>query len=371
MIMTQRKSLETNAHAKTLIISVDAPYNTIGNIELYFEEFRNLVKTNRIMYDAEFFVKLRSIDPAYFITKGKLDDIKDFCIKNEIEEVIISEPLSGQQERNLEDILDCPVLDRTGLILQIFQKAAQSAEGKIQVAIASFQHQKTRLAGRGIFMSQQAGHRGTRGPGQTAKERELLHIKNTILKLKKQLNVMHKARETQRKKRITSTLPHICLIGYTNAGKSTILNSLTNSDVYAHDQLFATLDTTTRELYIDGKKRGLLSDTVGFIQLLPHHLIEAFKSTLSELQYADLLLLVVDAADSNFPNHISVVQEILRTLQVDKPIVYVFNKIDKVDDMQILKQQIESYAPHVLVSGLAKESLQELSAFIDSFINSL
>lgn len=365
--MKQKQLHETVIKPKTLIIGIHAPYNTVENIEAYFEEFRNLVKTNRVAHDHELLIKLRTIDPAHFLTKGKLDEIKSFCEKYAIEEVIISEPLTGQQERNLEDMLDCSVLDRTGLILQIFQKAAHSAEGKIQVAIASLQHQKTRLAGRGIFMSQQAGHRGTRGPGQTAKEREALHIKNTIIKLKKQLNDLAQSRETQRKKRVENLLPQICLIGYTNAGKSSILNALTKSNVYAQDELFATLDTTTRELYINNKKKGLLSDTVGFIQLLPHHLIEAFKSTLSELQYAHLLLHVIDISDPNFPDHINVVQSILQDLAIDKPMLYVFNKIDKIDAMNELSTKMIDYSPRVVVSALSKEGLMPLISFIDSW----
>lgn len=251
--------------------------------------------------------------------------------------------------------------------MQIFEKAAHSAEGKTQVGIAMLQYKKTRIAGKGVSMSQQAGHFGTRGPGETAKEKELRHINNNILRLRRQLAVMHKARETQRKRRINAQVPHICLIGYTNAGKSTILNALTKSNVYAQDQLFATLDTTTRELYIDGQKKGLLSDTVGFIQLLPHQLIEAFKSTLSELQYADLLLHVVDASNPNFPDHIKVVQDILTELKVNKPILYVFNKADKIINNTRFMEDIIPYMPRVIVNSLSKETLQELNDFLASW----
>lgn len=362
--MAKRQDLKTAYHPKTLALGIDAPYNKIKSIDAYFEEFLNLIKTNQITIDEKLFISLRTIDSAYFITKGKLEQIKEFCDTNNIEQVIISEPLTAQQERNLEDILQCPVIDRTGLILEIFEKAAQSAEGKAQVGIALLQHQKTRLAGKGISMSQQAGRIGSRGPGETAKEEQIRHINNAITRLKRQLETMHQARETQRKQRLTAKIPLICLIGYTNAGKSTILNALTKSTVLAEDKLFATLDTTTRELYIDGKKKGLLSDTVGFIQLLPPHLIEAFKSTLSELNYASLLLHVIDLSDPSFQDHIKTVHEILDDLEVNKPLLYVFNKIDRVENLDTLLPLLEQYQPHVLVSAQSKEGLQELINFL-------
>lgn len=365
--MAKRQDLKTTYHPKTLALGIDTPYNPVKSIDAYFEEFLNLIKTDQIQVDEKLFIKLRTIDSSYFLTKGKLEQIKEFCDQNKIEQVIISEPLTAQQERNIEDVLQCVVIDRTGLILQIFEKAAQSAEGKAQVAIAMLQHQKTRLAGRGISMSQQAGRIGSRGPGETAKEEHIRHINNTIHRFKRQLETMDQARETQRKQRIAAKVPLICLIGYTNAGKSTILNALTKSSVLAEDKLFATLDTTTRELYVDGKKKGLLSDTVGFIQLLPPHLIEAFKSTLSELQYANLLLQVVDVSDPSFQDHIRTVHEILNDLEIEKPMLYVFNKIDKVANIDELMPLLEQYQPHVMVSARSKENLKPLIDFLASW----
>ncbi len=365
--MTKRQDLKTTYHPKTLALGIDTPYNRVKNIDAYFEEFLNLIKTDRIKVDQKLFIKLRTIDSAYFLTKGKLEQLKELCDQNNIEQIIVSEPLTAQQERNLEDMLHCTIIDRTGLILQIFEKAAQSAEGKAQVAIAMLQHQKTRLAGKGVSMSQQAGRIGSRGPGETAKEEQVRHLNNTILRFKRQLEVMHHARETQRKQRIAAQVPLICLIGYTNAGKSTILNTLTKSSVLAEDKLFATLDTTIRELYIDSKKKGLLSDTVGFIQLLPPHLIEAFKSTLSELQYANLLLHVIDVADPSFQDHIKTVHEILDDLEVHKPMLYVFNKLDKVDDIDAVMPTLERYEPHVIVSARSKEGLKPLIDFLASW----
>jgi len=363
--MTRKAESTAPEIPNILLLGIKAPYNKIQNIDGYFQEFVNLARSNGIKTDHTMFIKLRDIDSAYFLTKGKLEEVKDYCDKNKIEEVIISEPLTAQQERNLTDFLDCRVFDRTQLILEIFEKAAHSAEGKTQVAIAMLKHKKSRVAGKGIFLEQQAGVRGVRGgPGETAKEKELRHIDDQIFKYKKQLKQIEKTRETQRKRRLRAAFPLISLIGYTNAGKSTILNALTKSDVLAEDKLFATLDTTTRELFIDKEKVALISDTVGFVQLLPHHLIEAFKSTLAELRYAGLLLLVIDSSDPNWEDHIDVVQQILNELSVDKPVLYVFNKIDQVEGQQALIDQFERYKPHVLVSAIKPKGLLPLQQWL-------
>ena len=354
----------TQSHPKTLIIGVLAPYNKTNYPESYFQEFVNLVKTNRTGYDHEMFITLREVDPRTFFTKGKVAEIKKFCDEQEIEEVIISEPLTVQQERNLHEYLHTNIFDRTRLILEIFEKNATSAEGKLQVHIAMLNFDKSRLAGQGVFLSQQAGKIGARGPGETLKERETRHIETAVLKLKRQLESLEKARQTQRKRRMISQVPLICLIGYTNAGKSTVLNALTKSDVLAEDRLFATLDTTTRELHIDKKKVGVISDTVGFIQQLPHQLINAFKSTLSELNYADLLLHVVDVSDPNWQNHIQVVQGILKELDVDKPTLYVFNKADKIESTDQLLDSLSYYQPHVLISAASKDGIAPLKDFL-------
>jgi len=352
---------------KILLLGIDAPYNKIKDKNSYFDEFLNLAKSNGVDYDKTLFIKLRNVDPGFFLTKGKLEEIKEFCKQHGIEEIIVSEALTAQQERNLRDLLECPVFDRTKLILEIFEKGAHSAEGKTQVSIAMLQHQKSRLAGKGIHLSQQAGMIGVRGPGETAKEKAMRHIEHTIIKLKKQLLTIEKTRETQRKKRLIYNVPHMCLIGYTNTGKSSILNVLTKSNVKAEDKLFATLDTTTRKLHIDGEKKGIMSDTVGFIQQLPPHLIEAFKSTLSELHYADLLIHVVDISDTNWEPHIKIVHDILQDLGIHKEMLYVFNKIDKVDDKEAARTMLINYQPYVVTCAQSKEELQPLINFLASW----
>ncbi len=366
--MTKKAQLLSAYRPKVLVVGIHAPYNHTPDINAYFEEFVNLVKSNNIKFDEIIFFKLRDIDPGTFIQKGKLEQLLELCEKHDIDEVILSEPISPQQERNLRDFLHRKVFDRTQLILEIFEKSAHSAEGKTQVQIAMLQHKKSRLSGRGVHLAQQSGTAGTMaGAGETAKERERRHIEDEIIKLKKQLERIHQTRETQRKQRLTHDVPLICLIGYTNAGKSTILNTLTKSDVLAEDRLFATLDTTTRQLFIGGKKKGVISDTVGFIQLLPPKLIEAFKSTLMELQYADLLLHVVDVSDPNWENHIHVVEQILDDLNVEKPILYVLNKADKINVTPSLENSLEKYMPHVLISAKHKENIAPLTDYIENW----
>lgn len=362
--MKPTRSIPSIAHPCTLLLGIDAPYNKTKNIQSYFDEFIHLVKSNNIPYNHQLFIKLRSIDTGYFLTKGKLEEVRAFCEENNIEEVICSEPLTAQQERNISELFHCKVFDRTQLILEIFEKSAHSAEGKMQVAIAMFNHQKSRVAGKGLHMSQQAGHIGGRGPGETAKEKELRHIENQINRYKKELKSIQKIRENQRKRRLENRVPHICLIGYTNTGKSTILNALTNANVLAADQLFATLDTTTRELFVNGQKKGIISDTVGFIQQLPHQLIEAFKSTLDELQYADLLLHVVDAADPSWKEHIDIVNKILHELNVTKEMVYVFNKADIETEHPITEHDKELYQPHVTVSARSSKGIEPLVNYL-------
>jgi|GEM_PF-505624 len=342
--MSKKLFYETNQTPKTLIIGVNAPYQKSSTLDNYLEEFRNLVKADNIVYEEMLVIKLRDISPVCFFTQGKLEEIKKKCEELKIQSIIISDSLTPQQERNIEDFLGTEVTDRTQLILEIFEKAARSVEGKTQVAIAMLQHRKTRLAGKGVYLEQQSGAVGVRGGfGEKLKERDRRYLDSQITKYKKQLIELQKVRNTQRKVRLDSQIPQICLVGYTNAGKSTILNSLTHSDTLAIDKLFATLDTTTRGLFIDNKQKGIISDTVGFIQQLPPNLIAAFKSTLSELQYADLLLHVVDLSDTNWQAHVQVVNQILADLKIDKEMLYVFNKKDKIDPI-LLREPSQLHA---------------------------
>ncbi len=361
--MKKRESTPTLEHPKTVLIAVQAPYNKTKDIDSYFSEFIHLISSNDIEYCDIIYIKLREIDSGYFLTKGKVEEVRAYCEKNEIADVVFSEPLTAQQERNLTDIFHCRVFDRAQIILELFERSAHSAEGKLQVEIAMLRHNKTRTTGKGISMSQQSGHKGNKGPGETARERELRCINDLINKLQEQLKSLEKTREQQRKQRLDRAVPHVCLIGYTNSGKSSLLNNLTKADVLAQNKLFSTLDTTTREFYIDGKKKGIISDTVGFIQMLPPLLVEAFKSTISELRYADLLLHVIDSSDKNWEPHIQVVNEILKELKVDKPILYIFNKTDKIN-VADFQEQWNNYIPHVAINTLSKAGIEPLVEYL-------
>ncbi|MBP7854318.1 GTPase HflX [Candidatus Babeliales bacterium] len=365
--MAKGTLIDTKFEKKSLLIGVHTPYNKIDNIQAYYDEFINLATTYGVTDFINVNVKLREINPGHFFTKGKLEEIKAIFDAHEFDEIIISDMLSAQQERNLDKLFNCPILDRTRLILAIFEKAATTSEGKLQVEIAKLEFAKTRVSGQGVSMDQQSGSIGVRsGPGETIKEATLRHLNKSIVTLKKHLEQLEKSRATQRKQRLNNKISQLCLIGYTNAGKSTILNALTQSDVLAKDQLFATLDTTTRQLTIDGKKIGLISDTVGFIQQLPHQLIESFKSTLAELKYASLLLVVIDIADDNWKSHIDVVLETLDGLNVEKEILFVFNKIDRLTKKE-LQERLSSFAffaPYVAISCTKPKGLDPLKKYL-------
>jgi len=366
--MAKAQNVSTGNDVKVLLIGVQAPDNHTKDIQSYHQEFINLAETLGVHNYATMFIKLRSYDNKYFFTQGKLEEIKAFYDACDATEIIISEQLNGQQERNLQDYLECRIFDRTRLILSIFEKAAISAAGKLQVEIAQLELLKTRLAGHGIHLEQQAGTIGVKGPGETLKEETSRQLEQLILTAKRKIAHLDKIRDTQRKRRLNHEVSQACLIGYTNAGKSSILNMLTNSDVLAEDKLFATLDTTTRQLFINHKKCGLISDTVGFIQNLPHQLIDAFKSTLSELQYANLLLHVVDIADSNWKSHIKVVLTTLKELKVDKEMLFVFNKSDLLtpEELQSRIDNFDFFGPYVVVNSLSKEGLEPLTNYIAS-----
>jgi GTP-binding protein HflX len=315
------------------------------------------------VYDDAIFMKLRYVESNIFLTKGKLEELILFCDGRKFDQIIFSEILSPLQERNLEDALGCPVIDREQLILDIFSHSAKTAEGKIQIEMATIEFMRTRINGKGKEFAQQAGFIGTRGPGETFKEEIKRHFADKFRQAKKKLDTLYNARSIQRKQRLENKIPLISIIGYTNAGKSSLLNRLTKSDVLAEDKLFATLDTTTRELYIDSARKYLVSDTVGFISNLPHNLIEAFKSTLDELSYANWLLHVIDLSNPSWEEQIAVVNATLVDLQVGpKQIIHVFNKMDRIspEEMEALHDRLQNYTPAVFVNTMSKEGVAPL-----------
>lgn len=274
-------------------------------------------------------------DPGTFIGDGKVLELKDFIAANECDLAVFDNELSPSQMRVLSEALGIKVLDRSGLILDIFAQRAQSREGQLQVELAQYKYLLPRLTGMWTHLVRQTASGGsspigTRGPGETQLESDRRHIRRKIQKLEEELSDVRKVRSVQRRRREKNAMPVVALVGYTNAGKSTLLNRLTGSDIPANDRLFDTLDTTTRRLRLDETREVLLSDTVGFIRKLPTHLIEAFKATLEELSYADVLLHVIDISNPEWETQAQIVDELIRQLGAEStPCVRVFNKCDR------------------------------------------
>ena len=272
-------------------------------------------------------------DPRTLIGSGKVKELATLCRDNQVSLVVFDCDLSPVQIRNLEDdigIDDLRVIDRSMLILDIFALHAVSAEGKLQVELAQLQYTAPRLTGHGAEMSRLGGGIGTRGPGESKLESDRRHMKRRIDALKEELAVVEKNRRTMRASRDRSGIPKVAIVGYTNAGKSTLLNTLTGAGILAEDKLFATLDPTTRKFTLPGGESVLLTDTVGFIRKLPHHLVSAFRSTLEEAVYADIILLLMDASDPDCPGQLAVTEQLLEELGAGgKPTLYVFNKCDR------------------------------------------
>ncbi|AZT91682.1 GTPase HflX [Caldicellulosiruptor changbaiensis] len=312
------------------------------------EELESLCKTAGVKVVDKVVQVRRNIDPAYFIGRGKAEEIFSICQQKDIDVVIFNRELSPAQIKNLEELLLRKVIDRTDVILDIFARRARTREGKLQVELAQLLTLLPRLRGTGVLLSRLGGGIGTRGPGETKLEIDRRHIQRRIEEIKKELEKVKKSREVQRKSRIENQVPVVSIIGYTNAGKSTLMNRISKADVLVEDKLFATLDTTTRRVYYKGKE-FLLTDTVGFIRNLPHHLVEAFSSTLEEVKYSNLILNVVDISDPYYYDHIKVSEDLLKHLGAENiPLIRVYNKIDKVDLSSV---DVFDNLPHVFISA--------------------
>ena len=296
------------------------------------EEFAELARSAGAVIAAELVSSRRRPDARYFIGKGKLDELRALIKQHDAELVISSAALSPSQERNLERELRCRVLDRAGLILDIFAQRARSFEGKLQVELAQLRHLSTRLVRGWTHLERQKGGIGLRGPGETQLETDRRLIGKRIRQLKERLENVDSRRTMNRRNRVRAEIPTVALVGYTNAGKSTLFNALTDADVYVKDQLFATLDPTVRRLDLPEGEHVVLADTVGFVRDLPHELIAAFKSTLQEAREADLVLHLIDASDPNRWQRVRQVNSVLKQLEADQvPQIRVYNKIDKLD----------------------------------------
>ena len=347
---------------KEKVILVGVSTDDHDDTEKSLDELEELASTAGAVTVGRVVQNLSQIHPVTYVGKGKLDEIKDLLWETEATGIICDDELSPIQLGNMEDALNTKIMDRTLIILDIFANRASTNEGKIQVELAQLKYRQSRLVGLGKSLSRLGGGIGTRGPGEKKLEMDRRLIKGRIAQLNRELKDVKRHREVTREQRSRNQVPVIA-----NAGKSTLLNTLTGADVLEEDKLFATLDPTTRNLKLPSKQEVLLTDTVGFIRKLPHHLIEAFKSTLEEAKYADIILHVVDASNPQMDEQMYIVYETLMNLEVkNKPVITAFNKQDKVDGEVILR---DFKADHVVnISAKTGEGLENLQNVIEEVL---
>ena len=359
---------------RAVLVGIITPGQSDAQTREYLEELEFLVATAGGETIHSFTQRMQRPDRATFVGTGKLEEIKDYVKAEEIDIVVFDDELSPSQLRNIENELQIKILDRSNLILDIFAKRAQTSQAKTQVELAQLQYMLPRLTRLWTHLERQKGGIGMRGPGETQIETDRRIILNKISLLKERLDEIDKQNATQRKNR--HQLVRVALVGYTNVGKSTIMNMLSKSEVFVENKLFATLDTTVRKVVIDNLP-FLLSDTVGFIRKLPHHLVECFKSTLDEVREADILIHVVDISHPNFEDHMNTVNETLKELgAIDKEMITVFNKIDayqnleKEDDEPITLADFEhsrmakNSNPALFISATKKENLEQFRTLL-------
>lgn len=350
---------------KVILVGVSVEEN--DDTEKSLDELEELARTAGAVTVGRVIQNREQIHPATYVGKGKIDEIKELLWETEATGIICDDELSPAQLGNLQDALDTKVMDRTLIILDIFAERASTSEGKIQVELAQLKYRQSRLVGLGKSLSRLGGGIGTRGPGEKKLEMDRRLIKGRIAQLNRELKEVKRHREVTREQRNRNHLPVIAIVGYTNAGKSTLLNKLTGAFVLEEDKLFATLDPTTRGLKLQSKQEILLTDTVGFIRKLPHHLIEAFKSTLEEAKYADIILHIVDASNPQLDEQMHIVYETLRQLEVvNKPIITAFNKQDKVESEMIIRDFKADYV--VKISAKTGEGLENLLDTIEQVL---
>ena len=347
MIETEKKQ------ERVLIVGVEL--QGMENFDMSMEELASLAKTAGAEVVGVYTQKREKYDSKTFVGSGKLEEIAQMVDANEVSTVVVNNRLTPRQNVNLEEILGVKVIDRMQLILDIFAMRARSHEGKLQVHLAQLKYLLPRLVGQGIMLSRQAGGIGSRGPGESQLELNRRSVRNQITDIERQLKVVEKNREVVREKRLESPIFKIGLIGYTNAGKSTIMNALTSKTQYEADELFATLDATTKSIHLTGNLQVTLTDTVGFIQDLPTELVTSFKSTLEESKNVDLLVHVIDASDPNHEEHEKTVLQIMKDLEMlEIPRLTLYNKADKVENFT------PTQTPYRLVSAKDPDSRTKL-----------
>lgn len=345
--------------------------DSLWTVDDSLEELKQLADTAGATVIKKFIQKRPKPDPAFFIGRGKVQELALYAQQENIDLCIFDDELSPAQQRNIESVMGIRILDRTALILDIFAQRARTNEGKLQVELAQLQYTLPRIMGKGLMLSRLGGGIGTRGPGETKLEVDRRRIRDRIAFIKDQIEKVKAVRSLHRSKRKKNNVFEVSLVGYTNAGKSTLLNTLTNSDIYAKDQLFATLDPTTRQLTLPNKQEIIITDTVGFIQRLPHQLIAAFRSTLEVVTEADLLVHVIDVSHELYKEQAAAVHEVLKEIGAEtKPVITVYNKIDKLPPDSKLADRLALEEDTVCISAAKKLNLETLQQMIESHLKS-
>lgn len=373
-MMDNTIQIKYNAILVTLAIKEMNNREYIDDVDSAVSELVELAKASDIEVLGNIVQNKDAVDVTYFVGKGKVEEIKEYAERMDANLIIFNHELSGSQIRNLEKEIGIDVIDRTMLILEIFAKRAITKEGKLQVELAQLKYRLPRLTGLGEKLSRLGGGIGTRGPGEKKLETDKRHIQSRIYEIERELKEVTKNRAVQRAKRIKSGLPIVALVGYTNVGKSTIVNALVrvsntyseDKEVFVKDMLFATLDTHLRKATLPNGNEFLLTDTIGFVSRLPHALVKAFKSTLEEIGFADLLIHVADSSDKNYFMHKETTEKVLNELNIyDKPILLLNNKIDKVDDSFF---NTESKNQHLNISAKNEQDIYLLLEKISEYL---
>jgi GTP-binding protein HflX len=350
---------------RALLVTVDLMHEEHLNLEMIREELSRLATTAGVEITSEIVCHRDKPDPKYFIGSGKVEELTQLVKDERADVIIFNNDFSGSQQRNLEEALGLKTIDRTQLILDIFAQHAHSQEGKLQVELAQLEYLLPRLSGKGILLSRLGGGVGTRGPGEQKLEVDRRRIREKIAKLKEDLKGVRTHRQNLKKKRILEAVPVIAIVGYTNAGKSTLLNAFTSAAQPVKDSLFTTLDPLSRMYKLKNHQKIIFSDTVGFLERLPHGLIEAFKATLEEVKDAHLLIHVLDVSHTQYPERAKAVISVLKELKVeDKPLITALNKMDKLEDATWLGSLKRSFANPVAISAKTGDGLGELEALI-------
>ena len=359
--------MELNESKKAILVAIARSGSELDECERSLDELERLLDTAGGEAFARVIQIKPTLDPRTLIGSGKVEEIAELAKNGDADLVIFDFELSPMQIRNLEDDIGCAsVIDRSMLILDIFALHATSGEGKLQVELAQLKYTAPRLSGKGGSLSRQGGGIGTRGPGETQLEIDRRHLKTKIAALESRLRELEHNRSVMRSQRDKSGLPKIAVVGYTNAGKSTLLNRLTDAGVLAENKLFATLDPTTRKFVLPCGETVLITDTVGFIRKLPHHLVEAFKSTLDEVTYADILMVVSDITDPEVAEHLEVTENIISELHAeDKPRIYVYNKSDMIDGASYAVPRDNT----VIISAAKGEGIDSLLEMIEGIVH--